>query len=49
MKVTITFEVDPEEYDDVENTSPAIVALVQEMLVGNADFPDLENIQVKAE
>lgn len=44
--VTVTFEVDSEEYEGVESTPEGLLDLVTEMLRDQADLPDVVTISM---
>jgi hypothetical protein len=48
-RVILTFDVESEEYEEVEPTEESVRGLVQSMLIRDADLPDYIQIDVKPE
>ena len=48
IRVVVTMEIDPSEYQGVENTPEDVIDLVNDMLLGGADLPEKYNIQAGA-
>jgi hypothetical protein len=43
-KVTVTFEIDPQDYHDVEDSPTGVLDLVKMMFSAETDMPDEMNI-----